>query len=215
MDMRKLLQLGEHIIIEYGNDSYKTTVQDVLSDKRFLVAEPTIKSIPVRIPSKAIVNMACIKPDSTYRFAAEMNGLYVINELRMLRFLARTEPIRMQRRSHYRLPIDLAINVNITEKSNDETVGEKVTTQTIDISEGGLSFVSQFHYPEGGKLLVEPVIPNSDLYEIEAEVVRCALPPESDDLYIVSVKFLDCPELIRRSLGKFIMSEQIRRRRLS
>lgn len=233
MELTKILRVGERITIKIGEHSFKATLQDFISNDKFLVEELFMSGIPIRIPLNTVVKIICFRPDCTYRFSAEQNGMFIENNIRMQIFMAHSEPKRHQMRSHYRLPVVLDLLVASPENPEDiisdiecAKIGDSqikplepeqmhFATKTMDICEGGLSFLAEHVYKNNTKLALKLSISNHDeILAIESEVVRCSCINEAKQTYIVSVKYIDCPISIQRIIGKYIMAEQIKRRKI-
>ncbi|WP_019636164.1 flagellar brake protein [Paenibacillus fonticola] len=119
---------------------------------------------------------------------------------------------KAQRRRFFRVPVEVELNLNIKAIENSEE-DKYIMVTTKDISGGGLSFSCSF------KVEMEKIIPgilhletnnNQNTIEFNGKVVNCIR--QENDLFKVSLEFIQMKESIRSDIIKYCLFKQVEAR---
>lgn len=125
----------------------RSQIADILSQNEFLILAPILKGKPVNlgIGDKLLITFA-YGEDGLFVFEAETRELIVdTNGILLYRVVALTEVEKLQRREHFRMPLQVPI-VYQAKKDGRDVYGQGLTC---DISGGGVRFVCGNYFEIG------------------------------------------------------------------
>ncbi len=212
MSFEQIAQLGETMEIRAGNISTKTTLQDILDANRFVMLQPTYKLAPVMIDYEEPVRFFLFRPNGVFSLDAVLEERYKQDEIALCRFRAVSGVKRIQRRYSYRLAVVLDVVIRpMTLDMNMKEPG--IPGKTLNISEKGVCFVCHERFARGRKLSLQLDLISDGVMTLNAEVLRCELPMQKNDPYIIGAQFIDPPEWEQVYLRKFIIKRQVFQRK--
>lgn len=220
MDLNAFLNLGEKLAIEWGQNAYKSIVQDISSSDVFLCSELTRQGgVPLFVPNDEDLMTIFYRQNGLYMFTARMLGYVQQGNLRYMRLRAISEPVKRQRRGEYRLDMNMPVDVVIHGRNTPGTSAAAAAvlpeddvylqTKTLDISAGGIFVASPDAYPIGTQLEIELPLDDELFIEASGEVVRCVWPNMRAEPYKLGVKFTEISEKTQQALRKYLLAVQI------
>ena len=194
----------------FGRDSlHKAGIEDMTDEDIFIRLPTDERGLPI-IPAKGeklyvtIVGTGC-----GYRFMTVFRGLKD-KPFPMLQLHKPDMVEKYQQRAFARLKITRPITVKLLD--DEGSVVQTITTNTVDISGGGICFVLFNPMRIGNRVAVE--LNNMDgveLNQLLGEVVRCQdVDMAGIKIYNVGVKFIEISKVDQNKLIKFIFSVERR-----
>ncbi len=118
------------------------------------------------------------------------------------------EPTSKDEARLYELLFDMNQKVNLLVEHLAEKEGFRIpAAKQINISGGGMSFVTKEFFQEGERLLIKLFLPTYPrLLKLKCEVVRVM--KKDDENYRIGLKYVDIDERTRDSLIKYIFARQ-------
>ncbi len=216
MDLRTLLRLGERLELRVDKLSYRSGVQDIPSAGELIASHPLDRrNLPVHLDPDQDVDVIFFRENGQFVFATKLLGRARVGNVAVVRLaVGKGEPVRFQRRSGYRLPLTRPVTMRPLNPSMN--LQEEYHTFTTDLSESGL----QVEFPSMvgiGTVFEVDFSIEMDAFEqigLRAAVCRMMPPEERGKPWRLGMRFLDCPEDIRRLISRYIMMEQVQRRQL-
>jgi c-di-GMP-binding flagellar brake protein YcgR len=114
------------------------------------------------------------------------------------------EPSARDRRHHFRITIVLPVSIQL-ETDTEETV---LTQQSINISGGGIGFVSDIAYQAGDILTITLRLHEQVPFKVQAEVLRQEPLPYRAHAFRIHARFIQISEQDREGLIRHIMRLQ-------
>jgi c-di-GMP-binding flagellar brake protein YcgR len=114
------------------------------------------------------------------------------------------EPSARDRRHHFRMTIVLPVSIQL-QTDTEESV---LTEQSINISGGGIGFVSDIAHDPGDILTITLLLQEHVLLKIQAEVLRRDALPHQVQGFRVHARFIQISEQERELLIRHIMRLQ-------
>ncbi len=200
------INLNQLVEIEYvigpDNIEYLPSRVEGKTDKFFYLAVPIRKGelVPFRIGSK--LRVAFSTKDNTYAF----NSVVTNRHREPIPVLIVTKPeelIKIQRRSYFRLPVNLEVIFNILPDMME------YKGMTLDISGGGILLLTKTDLRAGQKLNLSINLPGRNAIHCEAKVVRIlqkARTASEDNK--VAINFSEINEAKRDKIFAYIFEKQ-------
>ena len=188
-------------------ETYKSRVEDITDDSIIVAMPFDSRRIPVipmagsRVQTKIVANTCAYRFTSNY-ISSGMNPVPV--------WKISKPPVmeRFQNREFVRVKITRPIDVRVVDE--DGALQPMVTTNTVDISGGGLCFVMFNVIRIGTKVTMEmDNLPHIELLSLMGEVVRChEVDISGIKVYHIGVKFIDFPRQEQNKLIRFLFQMQ-------
>lgn len=187
MELRPRLSDGS-----YSANTFTSKIQDVLSEKEFLILPPSDQDLDSWIG--CVFQVTVVQEKEAFVGVVQVEKTVADGNLNFLH-MTFTENLKLkQRRNFYRLKIGLTI----------EIAGHG-TYKTYDISANGLAFVADKKFMKNETLAITLHIMD-DLYPLYGIVVRCSELSEKEIL--VSIHFSEIGEMLQDEIAKFIHAQQ-------
>ena len=191
--LRKFINEGFKTDIQpIGADSrnpsktYSTQIYEIVSDEEVTLYMPTEKEKLVLLPVGRRLDVYFFTPGGLYQCYAVVEDRYREGRIYLLVLRLTSNLRKHQRREYYRLSCSLSMESRALEE--DEAIPEKAADTEleikpglplkrsiiVDISGGGIRFVSNYRYPVGEKIIVryDLVMPNgSRRYNIVSKIL--------------------------------------------
>ncbi|MDN5277643.1 MAG: hypothetical protein PWR01_1608 [Clostridiales bacterium] len=214
MLVKEIINIGEKIEVvvqERLNADEKacfSMVQDVPQDDELLITMPMLKGEPVVLSIGQRIRINFFRERGQFYFEAEVIDRQRTETVHLIR-LKQTSPIhRLQRRSFYRLKINLPVLFRLIEQGPEQPGYMKA--YTADISGGGVRLLTDEKLEPGQQVECRIPIGERDFLELKGLVVRVVPCVEGNYKFEVGVKFVDILEAERDRLIQFIFQQQRR-----
>lgn len=210
-NLRERLTIGQRLHVTWRNRVYSSLLLDIGSTYLDI---GVIQSLGEQIhlsPGAEVTIGFGIPESGYYRFQTT-----VLAEIAQpgpaVRIAYPTQVERVQQRRHYRLPVLLPFSFRVLNdlKSHRSFITHQGTT--VDISGGGMQFVSQEDLRFGDKLEIDLPAVLGLTAGIIATVLRTT--DNFDGTYQASVQFENLDRQQEEAIIRFIFQEQVRRRRM-
>lgn len=214
MLLKEAINVGEKIEVvvrERLNANFKacfSMVQDVPRDDELLITMPMLKGEPVELAIGQRVTINFFRERGQFYFEAEVIDRQRTENVHLIR-LKQSSPIdRLQRRSFYRLKINLPVLFRPME--HDAQPGERdyVRAYTADISGGGMRLLTDEGLEPGLQLECRLSMGEKDFLDLKGLVVRVSPCVEGNYKFEVGIKFIDILESERDGIIRFIFQQQ-------
>lgn len=202
---------------------YHTSVYDVLSDERLEVYMPMEKARVILLPVDVEFDLYFYTPNGLYQCYARVADRYKNESADVLLFELTSNLRKHQRREFYRLDCSFEIDIRSLEKEELDAMGKSprylLPSQpfrngvVVDISGGGLRFVSRHRYePESFICCRLNLLQNDDYkeYLITAKVIAAREVTSRQGLYEHRVQYVNIPALDREEIIRYIFEEERR-----
>ncbi len=190
--------------------NYKSIVNDVYPENSIMkIGMPSVKGIFVPIPKGTRMHIKASEGQNLYEFdglviekGKDEEGFYVL-------FVKTPNYVRrIQRRNFVRLKITLE------GKYKRSTAEFWHSFKTIDVSAGGMSFLTEEHLLDSEIILVDLEFEEDlELKEQLTKIVRRIEKNRADNLLIYAAQFLDIESEIQDEIVRYIFRTQMRLRR--
>jgi c-di-GMP-binding flagellar brake protein YcgR len=214
MLVKEIINIGEKIEVvvqERLNADEKacfSMVQDVPQDDELLITMPMLKGEPVVLSIGQRIRINFFRERGQFYFEAEVIDRQRTETVHLIR-LKQTSPIhRLQRRSFYRLKINLPVLFRLIEQGPEQP--DYMKAYTADISGGGVRLLTDEKLEPGQQVECRIPIGERDFLELKGLVVRVVPCVEGNYKFEVGVKFVDILEAERDRLIQFIFQQQRR-----
>lgn len=210
-NLREILAIGQRLQVTWKNRVYSSLLLDISSNyldigviqavgEQIYLAPGTSVSIGFGVPAKGY-----------YRFNTKV--LQEIAEPGPAVRLAYPSQIeRVQQRKHYRLPVLLQLSFRVINDLRSHRSMITCQGHTVDISGGGMQFVSQEELKFGDRLEVDMQAGQSLPSDLIGIVLRTV--DNFDGTYQASIQFENMDRQQEEAIIRYIFQEQVRRRRL-
>lgn len=207
MRFDEIVTLGERFELQNGDETVRTTLQEIVSDTEFIVLQPTIQGVPVRAEDHN-VTFVFYRPNGCYRFEARISPPFKKDNIMLCRVWLASEVKRIQRRQYYRLPIDLDVFLHELDEIG-EPLDKKYRGRTKELSEKSVAVSSFQEFEEDTLLGVEIKLSGTGTVMLKASVLTCRKPLKDTDPYDIVLVFTDYREKDRAFLRRYIFNQQV------
>ena len=114
------------------------------------------------------------------------------------------EPSAQDRRHHFRMTIVLPVSIQL-ETDTEESI---LTEQSINLSGGGIGFVSNVAHNRGDILTITLLLEEHVVFKVQAEVLRREPLPHRAQGFRIHARFIQISEQARELLIRHIMRLQ-------
>lgn len=214
-DLKKtdaVVKPGQRLEFSFINDAtgeekkYTSRVEDI-DDTKLTVAMPYDKGVPIIPYSGEQVFGQVITRNCAYKFVSSF--IQPMHDPIPVWVLKKPPVVeRFQNREFVRVKVTRPIVVHPLD--DEGSVQPLVTTNTVDISGGGVCFVIFEPLKVGNRVTLDiDNLPDMELMRIMGEVVRCqSVEVAGVELYHVGVKFLALTEVEQNKLVKYVFELQ-------
>lgn len=186
-------------------DNYPSRVEDIQKDI-IILAAPIKKSFVVPLTINTEIQVNYFYQNAVYSF-----DTYILSResspLPLLEVIKPSEVKRIQRRNFVRFDVKLPLKVGLLAENLNNPLAE-ICAKTIDISGGGLSFISKDKFEKDGEITLEIELPDMGLVNAVGKVVRVGKKENNNNEFIYSVGFIFIDEFDRDKIVKYIFNKQ-------
>ncbi|MFO7154846.1 MAG: PilZ domain-containing protein [Caldicoprobacter oshimai] len=214
MLVKEIINIGEKIevVVQDGLNADEkacfSMVQDIPQEDEIVITMPMLKGEPVVLSMGQRVRVNFFRERGQFYFDAEVVDRQRTDRVHLIR-LKQTSPIhRLQRRSFYRLKINLSVLFRVVEQDFTYDKPCYIKAHTIDISGGGIRLLTDEKLEPGQQVECQIPIGERDNLELKGVVVRVVPCVEGNYKFEVGIKFVDILEAERDRLIQFIFQQQ-------
>ena len=202
-------------------------VYDVVSEDRIDVMMPLEHGKLVLLPINSEYNIAFYSPKGLFQCEAQVADRYKSNNMYVLSMNLTSSLQKLQRREYYRF--SCAIEAEIRVLSEYETMATRSNPHfeiiqneamqkavIVDISGGGMRFVSEARYEEGAGVFCKYTLFQNDVqksYQVTAKILRVKELENRPDLMEYRIKYTNISRADREDIIHYIFEEERRIRR--
>ncbi len=228
MEMRP----GERLELEHGGLRYISTVAALEPEGTVLVSVPLLRRSCLSLQPGETVSAFYFRSTGIFSFLARMAGVIREGEEERFRLELRSPISKHQRRDFIRFEAVMPVTVRILSREAElipvdgsdpprftvsppgpgEPEPVEEPCHSLDLSGGGLRFLTSARIPEGAVL--ECRLPLAEETTVWGYVSGVEEPPGSEPRYVVRLRFVDVTDRQRQNILRHIYQEQIRQRRL-
>jgi len=158
----EVLVVGDKVdLIDYGNNEYRTKVEDITGNGLILVGVPSLAGAPMQLYPDDELPLVFYRESGRYITLMRVEGFETRGEVRYTRLMQMNKPENDQRRESFRLPLSLEVHVceYLTDMEKHlQVVSDVVMLETVkskDISLEGISIMSKGEFEIGRKLFLK------------------------------------------------------------
>ncbi len=201
--------------------TYISQIYDVLSEQDIEVLMPIEQSKITLLPLNAVYTLIVYTPTGVYQCNAKVAERYKKDRTYLNRMRLVSEIKKYQRREYYRHNCSIPI---FTRKLDQHEINDRlwdveqqgIEGETIDISGGGVRFITRDQYEAGDMILCSFELPlkiETEEYHIMGKVLRVTAAGKYENRQDVRVQFEDVTTVIRDEIIEFIFEDERRQRR--
>ncbi|MEF9952024.1 MAG: PilZ domain-containing protein [Clostridium sp.] len=216
MKATERLKTNERVEFSIDNEIYKSTVQDIISNKSIAISIPVLGSksyLPI-IGEK--IDFFILIGSDFHKYKGIVSNRIVDGNLRLIIVDDLSTEGKVQRREYFRIPVSLDIEyLPISNEIAENGVSKKVldllsdrfiTAKSIDLSAGGIKIFTAEKVEEGTHVIVKVAISSSDTISIISKVVRMEKDPGTKT-YKLGCRFLALDKNDTEKIVKFIFEK--------
>lgn len=180
--IEKKIQINEHLIIEYDDMSYKSTVQDITEDY-ILINLPLAEGEYLTLEEGVEIEIGYIKNGSYYMLKSEVIGRLIEDLKPYYKIMWPIETRKIERRDFVRISL-----LNYTFYNMN---GSWKKAMVIDVSGGGMKLIIKEKVKLGDKINVGLALGNES-FELKGNIVRVIYNEAKEN--ICGIKFTNISE---------------------
>ncbi|MCL2253975.1 MAG: flagellar brake protein [Lachnospiraceae bacterium] len=206
--------------------TYETKVYDVISDDRFEIIMPMVKSKLILLPVDSEYDLCLYTDNGLYQCFGRIIDRYKENNVYLVLVELTSNLRKFQRREFYRFSCALEMNSRALEEEELENIDSDIELLSptlplkrcivVDISGGGLRFVSSYSY-EPGMLIHCSYSLNIDgkykEYNLVGKVLHVSEVKNKTGVFEHRVQYIDINTEEREEIIRFIFEEERKTRR--
>ena len=222
------LQTIERSILGTASDkkAYVSKIFDIIDEEQFEILMPMEQMKMILLPVDGIYDMCFYTKNGLYQSNVRIVDRYKSNNIFIL-LCELTTPLRKyQRREYYRFSCILDLQVRMLDEDeltaaerNQIYYKEGLVTEKgviVDISGGGVQFVTKnHHYEQGDILYLSYQLPQKNKmkkYEIAGKVLALRQIPEKQGEYEHRIQYINIDKTDREEIIRYIFEEERRNR---
>ncbi len=217
-----LVEHGHNINEEAAKRTYLSKINDVLSEDRLEILMPLEKTKLILLPVDAEYDMAIYSKNGLYQCFVRVIDRYKSDNMYLLVVELTSNLRRNQRREYYRFSCALEMCSRSLETEEVESVENDQMyslvpglplkrSVIVDISGGGLRFISEQKYDEGSLIYCSYhllVNGTRKLYELVSKVLEVKPVENRKGVYEHRVQYVNISEGIREQIIRYIFQEE-------
>ncbi|NLW16246.1 MAG: hypothetical protein GX033_01060 [Firmicutes bacterium] len=210
-NLRQKLNIGQRLNVTWNKKVYSSLLMDIGNNYLDIGVLQSLGEQIYLAPGSQVIIGFGIPESGYYRFQTTVLA-EIAEPGPAVRVAYPTQIERVQQRRHYRLSISLLFSFRVINDLQSHRSFITHQGQTVDISGGGMQFVSQEDLKYGDRLEIDlPSILGVASGTI-GTVLRTA--DNFDGTYQASVQFENMDRQQEEAIIRFIFQEQVRRRRM-
>lgn len=223
------MQSTEVIVLPDGTEgkkSYRTTVFDVLEDGKIEIVMPMEQTKLILLPVNGEYEVCFFTDAGMYKSTVRIVDRQKVNNTYTILTELTSSLAKFQRREYYRFGCIAEMWVKEMTGNEEEAYSKQlinlvsetnlIKSVMVDISGGGLRFVSRQNYEEGATLYLKFELKKDDekkVYNLAGKVISSKEIENRTDEYENRVKFIHINNSVREEIIKFIFEEERKKRK--
>ena len=209
---------------ENEREIYQSQVYDILSDDRIAIVMPMEKSKLILLPTGKEYDLFFYSPNGLYQCKAKIADREKKNNTYLLIMDLLSNLRKDQRREFYRFSCAVEMKSRVLRNEEIRLLEEKGMDEelmvpdlplkrsvVVDISGGGLRFVSDYAYEEGSVLLCTYQLDTAEgtkVYEVSGRVLSIKEVENRPGVFEHRVQYLKIDNEVREQIIKYIFEEE-------
>ena len=211
------LKIGTPIEISQISDkdmsySHNTRLEEFLSEKEAIILAPISNGNVVKLSYNMKYYIIFKTKKGIFKNTMKILSYDVKGSIPLIKIKLLEETQKIQRRASYRLNIGLDFDFDVVEDVSEETLKNDDVLlskgRTVDISSGGIKFVSNEDLEEGGYIKVLINIDKIFVVTIGSIIHKEKLDPTGEYIYSYKCRFENIPKRYSEDLSKYIFDVQ-------
>jgi c-di-GMP-binding flagellar brake protein YcgR len=201
---RKIIEAGSLIEIKSIDEDdapkYRTRVENADTQGEVGVVVPISEGSPLMVHSGDRFELTYSTDASLYIQQAEVIRRYMSGPIACVLFSLIGKAKRINRRQYFRMPVLIEGKTRVEDEDDHPMT-------TINLSAGGVRFITVEQYKKGTKILVQFKL-DDQMIELEAEVISTGLMRDSIRRYDTRAKFTNVTSTVERIILQFLFEQQ-------
>lgn len=210
-NLRDRLVIGQSLHVTWSSRVYSSLLLDVGDAYLDIGVIQLLGSQVSLVPGAAVIIGFGIPESGYYRFRTVVIET-IAEPGPAVRVAFPTEIERVQQRRHYRLPVSLPLSFRVINDLKSHRSFITCQGHTVDLSGGGMQFVSQEVLGFGDRLEIDLPGGLASSGGLVGVVLRTT--DNFDGTYLISLKFEGIDRQQEETIIRFIFQEQVRRRHM-
>lgn len=208
---------------KYGNKTYYTKIYDVITDDRLEIMMPVEQRKLILLPVDGRYDMVFYGKSGLYQCFGRIVDRYKSDNVYILVVELTSSLRKFQRREYYRLGCAIELGTRLweeeeLEEENEEIIEEKPLQRAVmvDLSGGGLRFVSTFVYEPGDIILCSfrlNIQGTFKEFEVLGKILHVSPTENRKDVYEHRVQFVQTGRAMREEIIRYIFEEERKSRK--
>lgn len=195
---------------------YQSQIYDVVSEDRIEIVMPMERTKLVLLPIGMEYELSFYTGDKIYQCRARVVDREIRDNIYLLVMELTSNLRKEQRREYYRFSCALEMNFKILEQSEagEENIIPKLPVKRsiiVDISGGGLRFVTDYQYEVGSIVLCKYQLDTDEglkIYEILGKVLSTKESENRSGVFEHRIQYIDLDKNVQEEIIKFIFEEE-------
>ena len=209
-----------------GTKLYRTTITDVRTDGMLEIAMPMEKTKLILLPVDGEYEVCFFTLTGMYRANIRIVDRQKVDNQYLLLASLITSIAKFQRREYYRFPCVIEGKAKTITESQAHAIagnlsflvpmGDSLRCVIVDISGGGVRFISKYQFPQESLVQLQFELKSKDFnqkYLLAGKVVASAAIPNRENEYENRVKFIEIDNTSREEIIRYIFEEERKNRK--
>ena len=230
------ITLGERVDVVIGEKKCISDVQDITHEGTLVIAQPIYKGTLMPILNGELVQIVYYRSGGMLSFLAQIKAQFQEGEAALLELEIKSPISKYQRRDFVRWDTALPMKVRVlahADQVRDNSVDEILrrlydkryvgiprpeeagvmaeACTSLDLSGGGMRFTAADVYEANALIECALQLGKNEVLAVDALVIRTDV--EAGGTPVISVRFVNVDERVRRRIVKYIFDEQIKQRK--
>lgn len=192
------------------NIGFVSQIEGYINESTIRIAAPIFESkvYPIRVNSN-IDAYLYVKANQIYRIAGFVENRLIVDDIALIDLKVTKKLQKIQRRQFFRFSCIVPISFYQQQSSSLEEDDKEIIGQTIDLSGGGLSSITDNPLSQAAVLKGRLKLDEDVIVDFNGKVVRCIKDIINCELkYISSISYIDIGYKEREMIVEFIFNQQ-------
>ena len=193
-------------------NTYKTTVNQVISGKELMILAPVVDGDIIVLSHTNVYSVEFETKSGLLKNNMKVISYHMENNMPLIKILLLEKTEIIQRRASYRLPISIEFEFDVVEDNSNKILKQDdvllSTGETVDISTGGLKFLSNEEVEKD--TFIKILINSKDIFivAIASVIQKEAITQTRGYNYSYTCKFENIPDKYIEELSEYIFNKQ-------
>jgi c-di-GMP-binding flagellar brake protein YcgR len=192
------------------NIGFVSQIEDYIDESVIRISAPIheAKVYPVKLNSY-IEGYLFLKSNQIYRMVGYVQNRLIIDDIAFLDIVVTEKLRKIQRRQFFRFTCSVPVTFFIQNQNKPGEELKKISGNTIDLSGGGLSALTNEPLENDIQLKGTLVLDDTNYIDFSAKVIRCTENIlKEEKKYVSSIGFIDIDYIDREKVVAFIFDQQ-------